>query len=166
MLTTFVNFFNIVLITLLIAYVIFWSRVFMNYSDKFNNTIQATITEITCNVVCGTNCNKSNVGTTKDCGVFCNVEMIRDDVDIYMCEMTVRYTIGIITYNRKLIVIGHSLYFKDQIINIQYDLDNPFDIRIAQPTYNEIGISMLIISIALLFVLWLTYISVIAWQIS
>lgn len=155
---------NIILITVLLAYLIWWAVKFSYADARFNNTVDATITKIICNTVCGRECNKSNIGSSKSCGVFCDVESYREDVDIYMCEMTVRYTIGNITYNRNLVVIGHTLYFLNQIISIQYDADNPFDIRITQQTYDDIGEDILIFSIITLTVVWLIFIAVFVWK--
>lgn len=156
-LNTFINFINIILVTVLFCYIIFWSYVFITYPDKFNNVIDATIINVICNRVCDISCNKNNLGSSKSCGVFCNVEMIRDDVSVYMCEMTIKYIIDNTTYTRNISVVGHNLYFKNQIISIQYDINNPLDIRIAQPTYYEIGNIIFEISIGTLIILWLVY---------
>ena len=82
----------------------------------------------------------------------CKSEIIRDDVLIYTCDMTVQYTIQNQKYTRRIIVIGHTLYIPDRNINIQYDPNNPFDIRIKQTTTKEMSNTILMILICVFIV--------------
>jgi len=124
---TIVNIFIVIFLTVLICNVAFRLH---NMSDIFTGETQANVISADC---------KSNI--------------VRDDVLIYTCDMMIKYELPSGNkYSRRIIVIGHTLYIPDRTINIQYDPNNPFDVRIKQTTYKEMSNTILIISICVMVI--------------
>ena len=54
-----------------------------------------------------------------------------------------------------IIINGPSLYISGSKLNIEYNINDPYDIRIRQPEKAEIGTVFIICSVLLLIVLWI-----------
>jgi hypothetical protein len=90
--------------------------------------------------------------TAKILSANCVSKIIRDDIIMYTCTMSVLYEVARHQYHRDIVVIGHTLYLPNKTVNIQYDPNNPFDIRIKQTTYKQMA-DAIIISVIIIFIL-------------
>jgi hypothetical protein len=84
----------------------------------------------------------------------CSIE-IKDNKEYYTCFMLLKYVVNQRQFQMNIVITGPTLYISGEHLNIEYNIHDPYDIRIKQLEKREIGEIFIVCSALMVVVLWI-----------